>query len=656
MLSPWDRRNFAVAGRVAVLLVLFASFLLPTQQKVEKDVHVLALIHPHDSKPLDAVVEQLAGDIGTGTSLTTSVVGDNVETAVQDALWAIDPAAQGAIILASDGDWNPALEPTLRQAKAGLIPIFWLPLKTLETTPNVAGVRAPTRARGGQSIGVGVDIRLEKQEPIEAVLLANNRPVARSVADRSGVVGFPVEVPETGPLILGAELRDANTGEVVARLRQAALVNVVVPPSFLVVSSYPSLFAESLRKGNWQVREISPGEMGGQLENLGSISGLILDDVAISELPDSAWSEIGDAVSNEAMGLLVLGGPHAFGLGGYRESRLESILPVISEPPGEDDVSGSMDNANSSGRRLQITRQAVVETARALRPVDRVGLMTFDVDARELMPLVSRPDHVKTIEEVWPERASGGTQVAPALRSATETLQRHEQQKLLVLLTDGFLADGDMDQIEETLRRSDVALIAMVIDNGGQVDMGRISRIAHASGGRAVRVDDVLRLPVLMRSEIESYRPALVTGPFRPAESVSSSFIPAGLNWPAVDAYLLTRPRDEAQVHLVSERGDVLVASMKVGAGRVMAITSGLSYWASGWLRWNEWPEIAAKLTRFIAARGASDIDITLQRTKNGQAQLTVSLAQRRLPEPVPSATLISPIVDFRGPSTEKSW
>ena len=77
--------------------------------------------------------------------------------------------------------------------------------------------------------------------------------------------------------------------------------------------------------------------------------------------------------------------------------------------------------------------------------------------------------------------------------------------------------------------------------------------------------------------------------------------------------------------------------------GQALVITSGLSSWASSWLLWNEWPEIAARLTSFIATRGASDIDITLQRKTNDRAQLTVSLSRRVLPEPIPSATLISP-------------
>lgn len=531
--------------------------------------------------------------------------------------------------------------------------MFWLPLAPVDIAPKVLKVLAPDRARAGQRIGVTVEISVAGPGPVEVLLLANNRPVARSDAPQSGAINFEIDVPDGGPLILGAEIRDTSTGDVVARFSEGALVNVAVPPSILVVSARPSLFGASLRKGGWSVTELPPRELGGRIDNLRPFACLVLDDVAVRDLPGAAWSEIANAVRRDAMGLLVLGGPHAFGLGAYRDSQLESLLPVISEPPEDEapaslvfliDVSGSMDRTSATNRRRQIARQAVIETTKALRPVDRVGLMTFDVEARELLSLDSRADHAKSIERVWPKRASGGTRLMPSLRVAVDALQRHDsKQKMLVLLTDGFLAGEDLDQLDDTLRGTDVELIAMIIDDGSQSDIGPLSRIANANGGRTIRIDDVLRLPTLMRSEIESRRPALVTGQSWPKVASPSAWLPGDVTWPAVDAYLLTRPRDEARVHLTSERGDVLIASMNAGAGKVVAITSGLSGWTARWLQWQHWPDIAAGLTNFIVARSASNVDITVQPNTFGKSELKVELADRNLPNKKLVATLVNP-------------
>ena len=420
-----------------------------------------------------------------------------------------------------------------------------------------------------------------------------------------------------------------------------------------MVSARPSVFAESLRKGSWSVTELAPRELGGQVHNLRPFACLVLDDVAVRDLPEAAWSAITNAVRRDAMGLLVLGGPHAFGLGAYRNSQLESLLPVISEPPKDEspaglvfliDVSGSMDRTDATNRRLQIARQAVLETVNALRPADRVGLITFDVESKELLSLDSRADHAKSIEQVWPDRASGGTRLMPSLRRAVDTLQRDDsKQKMLVLLTDGFLASDDVDQLDDTLRNSDVELIAMIIDVGSQSDIGQLSRIANTHRGRVIRVDDVLRLPTLMRSEIESRRPALMTGLTQPKVTSPAAWLPGDVAWPPIDAYLLTRPRDEARIHLISERGDVLVASMHAGAGRVVAITTGLSDWTAKWLQWNHWPNIAAGLTNFVAARTTSNIDINLQQNTSVKTELNIELADRELPDKKLTAKLISP-------------
>jgi hypothetical protein len=353
------------------------------------------------------------------------------------------------------------------------------------------------------------------------------------------------------------------------------------------------------------------------------------------------------------MGLLVLGGPNSFGLGGYRDSQLEALLPVVSEPPEDEspaslvfliDLSGSMDQASATQRRLDIARQAVVETAKALRPVDRVGLMTFDVEPRELLAPESRPDHVRSIEQVWPGRASGGTQLMPALQRAIDTLEQRESgQKLLLLLTDGFLASEDLSQVEGALLDRDIELIAMIVDDGRQSNLDQISRIARASGGRAIRIDDVLRLPVLMRNEIESRRPALMTGQFVPQTSAPAAWMSGGNTWPAIDAYLLTSARKEAQVHLTSDSGDVLIASTNAGAGKVVAITSGVSDWTATWLRWDQWPDIAAGLINYVAAGSASDVDVTLQESGINEKQLRVDLPHRALSDQDLVATLVGP-------------
>jgi hypothetical protein len=148
----------------------------------------------------------------------------------------------------------------------------------------------------------------------------------------------------------------------------------------------------------------------------------------------------------------------------------------------------------------------------------------------------------------------------------------------------------------------------------------------------------MLHLPALMRNEVEQTRPALIPGPSELAVRVPAPWLPDA-QWPVIDRYLLTRPREQSQVHLVSDRGDVIVASMTVGAGKVVAVTSGFASWTTDWLQSSEWPELASGLARYLTTRESGAFDVSVD---THAALLTVDAANRPL-EGTAVATVVNP-------------
>jgi len=652
MYSPWRRSTFALAARIVTILMLLAALSMPAQDEGRKQLHAIALMDHSAADKSDSIRHRLVSEVDDTANLSFSPLVNGIDRAIQNALWEFDPLTQGAIILISDGHSISAGLRALHNASAAEIPVFWLPVVTDQPSPEIVSVSAPARARGGQRIGVSVDFRLRPAAHADIVLLVNDQPVTRKVATVSGVHDFFIEMPDSGPVVLGAELRDPDKGTVVAALRQGTRVNITSAPSVLVVSDSPSPFGRSLVEGGWSVLELRAQDFAAEVDRLASVSLLVLDDVAATDLTPVAWSRIGRAVREDAMGLLVLGGPNSFGLGGYRDSPLESLLPVVSEPPDDEapaslvfliDVSGSMGRPGAVTDRLQMARQATIETARALRPIDRVGLITFDVKSNQLLPIEARANHAAAIEQVWPQSASGGTALMLSLKRAVASLQQDgAEQQLLILLTDGFFTDADLQQLDELLRGTDTELVAMILDGGTPSGVSGLGKIVATNGGRVMRVDDVLRLPALMRQEVESRRPALIAEKTRPGVLSPSAWLPDDVDWPTIDSYLLTRPREGARVHLVSQRGDVLIASMTAGAGKILVVTSGFSGWAENWLRWDRWPDFAADLTGYLAVRDASDFQVSVQPMDNGSATLRVALADTQLPDHF-GATLVNP-------------
>ena len=123
MHSPWRRSSFAVTARIAVLLMLLGALYLPAQQMMHRGIHAAVLIHQPAGESSSATRDRLFSELGQTTTLTIDPDVADVNAAIQNALWEIDPAMQGAIIVASEGHWEPEILTTLRQARAALGPV-----------------------------------------------------------------------------------------------------------------------------------------------------------------------------------------------------------------------------------------------------------------------------------------------------------------------------------------------------------------------------------------------------------------------------------------------------------------------------------------------------------------------------------------------------
>ena len=562
-----------------------------------------------------------------------------------DALWQLDTRSANAILIESDGYWANDIEPVLTRVTAAGVPVYWQALDIDSDVPQLLRLAAPRRARPGQRIVVEANHVIPSGTDYELLLYANGEVVARQTALIGNETLLVFDITSSGSLMLSAGLREAATGRNVARLEDAATVNVISTPRLLAISSNPSPFAASLSAGGWLVTEIRPRDLQVQLDTLNRFGALILDDVSVNDLPAGAWRAIAAAVRADALGLIALGGPNSFGLGAYRSSVLEELLPLISEPPEDEqpaslilmlDVSGSMDSDPQNA--LAIAKSAMMETANALRPADRVGLISFDVEARELLPIDARADHAQAIDDTWPKQASGGTTVLPAVELAVSAIQRETaEQKLVVIVTDGMLTDDDVAALAETAGDSGAEFITLLIAN--DPSKAPLARLDAADNISVLVVDDVLRLPALMRSAVENRRPAVVTKRTTPrAAAKLAGYI--GRDWPPLDAYAVTRPRAQTSVILYSDNGDPLFAGWTVGAARVFALPGGLGEWAQEWLSWERWPDVAGELVESVVVRNDGQGRVHVDYDAVGQAELVIDLSN---PWAMPADGLLLP-------------
>jgi uncharacterized membrane protein len=566
---------------------------------------------------------RLLGSAAPPRAAPVAAHGTHIEAALWAALRQVQPAKSTAFLLVSDGNATAgAARAALESAREKKIPVYLFGPRGADAIADnwISAIDVPAQVYRGET--VPITVALAGNRPGEARLQIS---VNGAVAETATVLLHP---PEPSYHQLWVTAQSAGVQEVEAAFagaadpipendRRAVLVNVLEQPGVLVVSRRigPLPLADSLQRGGWRVRRVRPAEFPDNTDALIGSSSIVLDDIAIQDMPESAWLTLAEAVTNAGTGLIVLGGPSSFAGGGYRHSRLESLLPVTAQASQRRgstavvfavDKSGSMDRDLQGASRLAYAREAVIETARALDAGDLTGVLAFDAAPREVLPLGQFPDAASAIEERWALGAGGGTLLAPVLRRAAAWLADSPvKQRLLVLVTDGFAApDESLTPIDQQILENDIDVVALII--GDNVDVTAVTRLASHNNGRVLRINRIAALPRLMQAEVENRRNPARIGNFRPQQREPLPFLGQRLSWPELAGYMVTRARPKARVYLQSDEGDPLLATHFAGAGRVVALPGGLAAWAQHWPRWSAWGEFVGGLVGWAGAQPAN--------------------------------------------------
>jgi hypothetical protein len=573
-------------------------------------------------------VKGLIADERPRRRLPVSELQTDIAAALRLGLTRTDAGPPAVLLLVSDGaSTRGSASPALVGADRADVPVLWWPVGVAPAREDVwiSDLQVPPRATAGTRIPVHLTLGATRAARAEVTLSLDGQPVVRQELDLSGrapgTLGLNLTPRVVGVSRVTATLTAAGDGIAENNLA-SRLIRVDGPSAVLLVSPRPetSPVAASLRSGGWRVQSVTPARLA--LSVLGAHRVLVLEQLATGDLAPAIWQEIDRAVRRDGLGLVLLGGPGTFGAGAYRHSVLESLLPLIAEAPRPlspavvlfaVDKSGSMDRATRVGAtRIQLARQAVAGSARRLAPRDLTGLVLFDREVTPVLPLDRHPDPAAAVAAAWRAEPGGGTRLAPLLEHAIETLAgAAAEQRLLVLVSDGRFADGAQAlDLGPRLAAAGIDVVALAI--GDQADTATLEPLTRYGSGRLLRVDAVAELPLLMQQEISARRSMVETVPTTPLPVGPSPFgIPERTVWPDVGAYPVTRPRPGARVHLEAANGDPLLASHFAGAGRVVALPSGLGPWAPDWRSWSHWGSFLGGMLEWAAASEPEpDLDI----------------------------------------------
>lgn len=413
------------------------------------------------------------------------------------------------------------------------------------------------------------------------------------------VAGDPVRANDVGGVVVG-----------VARAPEVAIVTEEI--------GWAMLMGQALEVQGVDVTYLDPRAMAMGVGAWLPFDVVVLHDVPAIALHTRQQESLTEWVRTQGGGLLVLGGEHAYGPGGYYGTPLERLSPLSSLIPRERadvavafviDRSGSMQQAVGATSRLDIAREATWEAVQLLDERSEVVLVVFDSYSTLLHPLgaVDRIDQIRSSLDLL--AAGGGTSIYPALVQAFGELSRSEaSQRHIVLLTDGLSQAGDFEGIMRDISGAGITLSAISAGIGSAYE--RLQRLVELGNGTYYDTNDFQAVPGIMSQEMLLLTSdPIEEGDFVPTWAERGNGIVS--MWPEVvptlEGLVRTTAKPGATVHLVGPDELPVFASWRFGAGRVAAFAGqGAGPWDLEWVARPEYPSLWASVVRQLDARVTS--------------------------------------------------
>jgi uncharacterized membrane protein len=498
---------------------------------------------------------------------------------------------------------------------------------------------------------------------VELTLLRNGKPLVkttRALTAGSAVLTFRdlVEAPGLVAYELRAQAeKDAVPENDVGR----AVVRVEGPPRVLLLTDKPGgTLAKTLQAANLALEIRAPFAVS--MEALDGVGAVVLEDVEAGRLGESGLHVLAQFVKEAGGGLVMTGGRHSFGEGGYRKSPVEDVLPVSLEMREEQrkaavaisiimDCSCSMGVRVPDGRtKMELAAEGVVGALQLLNPRDEASVSMVDTIPHEIFSMSPVATGLPLDKVARGFSGGGGIYVDVGLMTAEHEILKSDRATRHVLL----FSDANDSEQPGNYRETVANLVAKgvtvsVIGMGGPTDSDSalLRDIASRGNGRIYFAEDVTSLPRIFSQEtIAVARSTFIE---EPANTTLAGDLPqlgklSVTTGPRVGGYNLTYLRTQASVGLRTEDDNTapLVAFWPRGAGRVAALPMEIDGEFTGELR--TWPgerALLEQVVRWVMPPQVTGLDVVARAALVGNdLHVTLDFDPRAAP-PAGTPTLV---------------
>lgn len=655
------------ADELAMVFLVDASDSINPQQAAQAEEMVRQAIEamgPSEQAAVvlfgaNALVERPMSSLAELAPITS--VPQRLHTDLAEAIrlgLALFPAGSARrLVLISDGaaTIGNSLEAGRLAAAAG-VQIDYVPLnRTVDSVEALlTEIDAPTRVIEGESFRL--EVTAESTADLSATLrvLAGGSVVhEETVSLRTGTNNFAVRLRATTQEFVRYRVQLTPANDTYYQNNElAAFTEVVGPPRVLLVANDGMVADDgtplpdespqlrlALEAAGLLVDRTTPADFPASLAQLSNYASVVLVNVNAKNLSPRKMETLQNYVRDLGGGLVAVGGPQSYGMGGYFRTPLEETLPVDMQIKDQErfpsvsivlviDRSGSMSAPEGGVTKIQLAAEGAVRVVELLHDSDQITVIPVDTQPDNPigpLPANDKETAINLIRQIG--AGGGGIYVRTGLEAAAEALaQSPNQVKHIILLADG--ADSEqkdgVPELIEGLTAEGVTVSTVSIGNGP--DTPWLQQMADLGGGRFHFTDRAANLPQIFTQETTSIqRSYLIEERFFP-DLVSSSPILAGISVvPPLHGYVGTSPKDTARVILETHQDDPLLAVWQYGLGRAVAWTSDATgRWATDWVNWEGFPAFWTQAVRWTIPRGRDSNVETVVNLSGDRAHLTV--------------------------------
>jgi uncharacterized membrane protein/Mg-chelatase subunit ChlD len=677
----WTVLVFALAGvqlvrvsdRVTVMYVLDQSESIPVAKRQIMLRYVKDNVADHrdgrrgDKAGIivfgrDATVELPPFDDGIYLDNLESVIGGrdatNLESALNMAQATMSDDTARRIVVVTDGNENlgQARKLVARVAAAGI---------GIDVVPVMLNAKSEVLV---EKIDLPSDIRMG--QPFEARIVVNNytetgteggQPtegkirVRQKVGDNEtmlleqditltpGKNVFPLRhtIDRPAPYIYEAEfvpkskaddgLRQNNSATAYTHVRGKGRVLLIEDRS--KVGDF-DLLVGRLRDNKIEVDTLTNDRLFGSLAQLQAYDAVILAGVPrvsgsdANEIVSFTDAQIEMLVRNTQQlgaGLLMIGGPEAFGAGGWTGSEIEKAMPVdfkiknakVKAVGALALIMHASEMADGNHWQKVICKSAIEQ----LGPSDLAGVLhwNFSGDAWLWGGSPSSPG----LLDVGPNRRAMLARISkmtpgdmpqfdPAMKMAAKSLANAPASvKHCIIISDGDPSDPRPGTIA-AFKKNNITISTVAVASHGLAGSQRLQKIATDTGGKYYSVKSGRALPRIFQEEARRVSKPLVYEP--PGGAVPEVMFPHAMLdgidrvLPPISGFVMTQTKDSplAQVLIQSPKPEqpenaTILAAWTYGLGRTAVLTTDAgARWASSWNDWEDYDKFYSQLVRWL--------------------------------------------------------